>query len=482
MAYFHLDRVQAYIQSLGFRNVANRQVRANVDAIIDGPSTERGQDNSYFDPLTGELTFGTGFSDDAEDAETIVHEYAHVIQDDQVPGFPASDEAAAIAEGFGDYLASSVTARFTPNATFDACFNEWDAFTAGLGTCLRRVDWDLLPGQTSPDCPAPTDEHCRGEAWSGALWAIRRATGGSVTDRLVIQSHFSLTAASSFDVASRALLAADRALYGGAHQSVLKSVLGSRGLVDLERLDDGPREATFVRVPSTTSGRLSAGADTHDVYSAGLTRRQPIVIRLRATSGDFDLRLLPPGSTTVDAPAVAAAETASASEVIHYTPQITGGYYIDVRAISGSGPYTLEIASDDQDGDGIADDRDVCPTRADPRQRDWDADGKGDLCDRSASVSITSVAKARRRVRVRVKMLPTSLPARALRLRVSKRVCGSRRCSYRRPRYFRPKTVRGGRATLRFRLRPGRYRLRATERHREYRNAQSHQRGVRVQA
>ena len=176
MAYFHIDRAQAYVQSLGFPNVLNRRIRANVNAPIPGPSTEDGQDNSYFDPLTGELTFGTGWADDAEDGETIAHEYGHAIQDAQIPGFPLTDPAAAIGEGWGDYLASALSATYTPKAGFDGCFDEWDAFAAGLGDCLRRVDWNLRPGQTSPDCTDGTDEHCAGEVWSGALWAIRAAS------------------------------------------------------------------------------------------------------------------------------------------------------------------------------------------------------------------------------------------------------------------------------------------------------------------
>ena len=140
MAYFHIDRAQTYLQALGFPNVLNRPVRANVDAQIPGPLTEDGQDNSFFDLLTGELTFGTGWADDAEDAETILHEYGHAIQEDQVPGFPAGSDAGAIGEGFGDYFASAMSAVFAPRAGFEGCFDEWDAFASGLGDCLRRVD------------------------------------------------------------------------------------------------------------------------------------------------------------------------------------------------------------------------------------------------------------------------------------------------------------------------------------------------------
>ena len=82
MVYFHIDRVQRYIQSLGFNNVLNKSIAVNVDGTTD--------DQSFYSPVTKSLTFGTGGVDDAEDAEIVLHEYGHAIQDNQVPGFGAS--------------------------------------------------------------------------------------------------------------------------------------------------------------------------------------------------------------------------------------------------------------------------------------------------------------------------------------------------------------------------------------------------------
>jgi hypothetical protein len=44
----------------------------------------------------------------------------------------------------------------------------------------------------------------------------------------------------------------------------------------------------------------------------------------------------------------------------------------------------------DQDGDGVADAIDLCPTLADPQQRDHDGDGRGDVCDRCPALPSTS--------------------------------------------------------------------------------------------
>ena len=63
--------------------------------------------NSWYDPTSRSLSFGTGGVDDAEDGETILHELGHALQDAICPDFGQSNEAAAMGEGFGDYFAAS---------------------------------------------------------------------------------------------------------------------------------------------------------------------------------------------------------------------------------------------------------------------------------------------------------------------------------------------------------------------------------------
>lgn len=100
MAYFHIDRAQEHIRGLGFRSetgngVNARQLRVHANDFAD--------DNSYFDPTTGDVALGTGGVDDGEDAEVISHEYGHAVQHAQVPGFGDLPQGRAMGEGFGDY-------------------------------------------------------------------------------------------------------------------------------------------------------------------------------------------------------------------------------------------------------------------------------------------------------------------------------------------------------------------------------------------
>ena len=61
--------------------------------------------------MTHELVLGTGGVDDGEDADVIVHEYGHSLQDQAAPSFAAdAARAATMGEGFGDYMAAAMSA------------------------------------------------------------------------------------------------------------------------------------------------------------------------------------------------------------------------------------------------------------------------------------------------------------------------------------------------------------------------------------
>jgi len=220
MAYFHLDRAQARIQSLGFDDVNNRvQV-----AIIDFKQPDF--DNSQYNPSNKEISFGRGGVDDAEDADIIVHEYGHSIQDDQVPGWGGGDEGA-MGEGFGDYLAGSFNEVLSQQVNDTNCLGDWDAISYDDGNppCLRRLDGDkhypeFLDGEVHDD----------GEIWAAALFKARAELGADAMDRLVIEAHFLLSSVESFEAGVDAILSTDQTLNGGANLEVLKKHFRAQGL------------------------------------------------------------------------------------------------------------------------------------------------------------------------------------------------------------------------------------------------------------
>ena len=149
MTYYHIDTNQRYIQSLGFTNINNRSIVVDPHGLAQFK-----QPNAYYNPSpvgAGYLAFGEGGVDAAEDADVILHEYGHAIQDFQAPGkylsgsCNSTNEARAMGEGFGDYWAASNTYTQSIANGFDpACIGEWFYVsfpdTDGDPICLRRVD------------------------------------------------------------------------------------------------------------------------------------------------------------------------------------------------------------------------------------------------------------------------------------------------------------------------------------------------------
>jgi hypothetical protein len=226
MGYYHLDRTRAYIESLGLsKGLRSKPQRIRVNAIPD--------DNSFFSPIQRSITTGVGGVDDGEDADVIVHEYGHAIQDQQVHLFGERLEGASMGEGFGDYLAAAMSSLATGgNPQFDPCMFEWDAVSYTSNECARRTDRSWTKQSAERRCFK--DPHCLGEAWSSALWELRGvlgpdAEGRVVVDRVLIESHFMLSRTSNFRDGARALLAADELLYAGAHVPVLEAEMAQRG-------------------------------------------------------------------------------------------------------------------------------------------------------------------------------------------------------------------------------------------------------------
>jgi hypothetical protein len=212
MAYAHIDRYQRYMQSLGFQGAkgVNREQQEIVTTRVET------YDNSFYQPGNDIMVMGTGGVDDAEDAEVILHEYGHAMQDDQVPGFGAKAEGGAMGEGFGDFNAGNYFARTSGGGYYDVCMMEWDStsYSTSNPTCIRRMD-------SKKHYPADLEDevHADGEMWSTFLWNVRSHLPGTAAQksdaaaRLVISSHELETPNAEFANAVAAMRTAARALH-----------------------------------------------------------------------------------------------------------------------------------------------------------------------------------------------------------------------------------------------------------------------------
>ncbi|HLC48444.1 MAG TPA: M36 family metallopeptidase [Candidatus Norongarragalinales archaeon] len=213
MAYYTIDRSQAYIQSLGFTDVNNRPQEIDAHGVFNF-------DNSHYEAApvgAGYLAFGDGGVDDAEDADIILHEYGHAIQDNSAPGIYLGtadngygDETGAMAEGFSDYWAASSTYEYSLASGFPTNYiGEWDA--KGYATpapYLRVVD------STKKYPSGMVDKvHEDGQIWSGALWELFQSLGREKTDKIVLYSHFLVPPNPDFADGARALMDADALLF-----------------------------------------------------------------------------------------------------------------------------------------------------------------------------------------------------------------------------------------------------------------------------
>lgn len=226
-AYYHVDRAIAYLEALGYKGA-----RRIFDAPLEIDARGTPEDNSWYSPGERTLTFGLGDVDDAEDGETVLHEFGHALQDAICPDFGQSPEAAAMGEGFGDYFAGSFFERAKPER-YRLSVMSWDGvFYDGDPPSVRRLDSPHT--YETFDHSAGDHEHENGEIWSAALWHVREALGRKKADRIIIDSHFQLDGFTTFARGARAILDADRNLHRGANEAALLRVFRRRGIGPVE--------------------------------------------------------------------------------------------------------------------------------------------------------------------------------------------------------------------------------------------------------
>lgn len=219
-AYYFIDRMQRYVQCLGFTNIGNRPVR--VDAHY-GTS-----DNSFYiqpsvSGTAGDIHYGVGGVDDAEDMDVIIHEYGHALSNEASPNSNSGSQRMAIDEAIGDYFASSLSRTMYPYSAWYNVFS-WDghnAFWSGRVTNSTKKYPTDITGNIYADAPI----------FSSALMDIHVQLGASKTDRLVLQMLYGLTSNMSMQDAAMLLVQADCSLFGGVYFDIIKTQLVNRGLI-----------------------------------------------------------------------------------------------------------------------------------------------------------------------------------------------------------------------------------------------------------
>ena len=238
MTYFHVDASQRYIQSLGFSGDLGIQ-HTSIEVDADGAN---GDDNSYFQPSSNRMSFGHGCVDDNEDADVILHEYGHAIQDDINPNWTGGD-TGAMGEGFGDYWAGSYSistesgSEYFPNQVFS-----WDghgtANSCWTGRILNALDAQYDHSKNYAAHVGIDGGYQSDELWSTPLFQtlldlMDQGIPREQVDRIILQSHFGLGADLKMrDLAQNTVLVARELYPEGPHADTFKKHFIRHGIIN----------------------------------------------------------------------------------------------------------------------------------------------------------------------------------------------------------------------------------------------------------
>ena len=200
-AYYHIDSMQRYVQSLGFYNLANFPILVDAHANF-------GLDNSYYSSSPSpRLAFGEGGVDDAEDADVIVHEYGHALSASGSPGTVTGTQRQGQDEGIGDYLAASYSRSINPFNWFNI-FN-WDG---------HNTFWDGRKCNITTKYPNITGNFYNyGELWCTVLMQAWGVIGKEASDKVFFQHLYMNAANQTLKDAAELILDADTLIYNGAN-------------------------------------------------------------------------------------------------------------------------------------------------------------------------------------------------------------------------------------------------------------------------
>ncbi|HJQ40657.1 MAG TPA: proprotein convertase P-domain-containing protein [Thermoanaerobaculia bacterium] len=354
-AFFHIDATQRYLQSIGYRG---RRAIAPY-AIETDAHAQNGFDSSLFipdafHPGRGTLFFGTGGTDDAEDADLVVHEYAHALHEWIAPGSftgTFTSQARAFGEAFGDYWAfSNHYAQRVQSGRDPFCFADWDArcwLDDASELCAYPPNSDCLRRLDSPKTMRDYDtveaagvEHRNGAIMSSALRELFLALGKPVTDTIVIESFFGAPSLPSFAVMAQRIINADQLLYGGSHQTTICSVMMARQILTIDQCAMRPR-GEWTQFPSGERAIPIPDADQTGIVSL-LTITDPRTIEnawvrvdiTHPSRGDLRIDLIAPDGTTFSLQQ----NSADRARDIHFT------YSVNLRGRSAAGVWTLRVA------------------------------------------------------------------------------------------------------------------------------------------
>lgn len=287
MVYYHIDRFQRYVQSLGFQTLQNSPIAADAHGFTS--------DVSAFVPNMGNsyLLFGTGNVDDAEDADVIIHEYIHALSYAAAPETNSGRERRGLDEGMADYFTAGYSYDITPNK-WQMLFN-WDG---------HNEYWSGRVANSAEAYPPANSLsiYAYGEIWSSALMKMRLELGGPVMDKIALESLYGFFPGMTVFQAGRYVLSTDSLLFNYQHRETIRKYLCSHKIdvdplvpclvVNISELEDA---LSFQLAPNPSNGhvRLSWNPELGKRYKLELVNLlgERVFVQENITTNQLDLSL-----------------------------------------------------------------------------------------------------------------------------------------------------------------------------------------------
>lgn len=192
MCYYHIDCFQNYIQNqLRLFNVCNFPLEVDPQGFNEDDNSHYMPPGNPGNPINRPyLGFGEGGVRDAEDAQVILHEYGHAIQDNCNPGF--NNPRSGLGEGFGDLLAAIYYDDKHHESRTRGLMFSWDAAPFGAGPWPGRkynMNWYF----DSHEYTSEGDNHITGQLWCATIFELYRKLGGDSKSKAIRQSARDIT-------------------------------------------------------------------------------------------------------------------------------------------------------------------------------------------------------------------------------------------------------------------------------------------------
>ncbi len=173
--YYHIDFMMDYINNTLGCDVMPYQYAGGVKFDPHGAD---GADQSYYTGGSGQLSFGEGCVDDAEDSDVIHHELGHGLHDWVTSGGNSGLEG--LGEGTGDYVAQSYNRSLGLWTSTDPQYNwvfNWDGHNECWNGRVTNYTATYPGGLTG-------SIHTDGQIWATCLMGIWDEIGGQQMDKI----------------------------------------------------------------------------------------------------------------------------------------------------------------------------------------------------------------------------------------------------------------------------------------------------------